>query len=428
MKTTLIYLPHPYLSQPDSQAPLGLMYLASVLRNNDIDVQIKNYTSFSTDEAINDLTESDIFGITSTSVELLQANRFAKRIKDKFPNSYIIIGGPGTYSDEFIDWSVIDSICKGEAEKTILDIVSDIKHGKPKKIYNGDPVIDLDTIPPPARDLLGDNQGGNIFAYNHRYKEGQTTIILTSRGCAFSCAFCSAPRARQCGKVIRYRSPQNILYEIESVMEEFNIQQFRISDDMFTQNAKHVKNFCDVVAPLDIAWRISCRVKPFSKEIACMLKNAGCKEVSFGIESFDDDVLKLLKKGTTSRDNIKALEICREVGLKTRALMMIGTPGQTKDTVKTNINILEKVPYDIVSCTIFMPLPGSEIWVCPEKFGIKILDKNLDNYNFYFFGNKGENEIKNVIKIHGRSQKEVKNEIIEFRNYLKNTNKINKGL
>ena len=427
MKLTFIYLPQPYLKQPGSQAPLGLMYLSSILRNNNIDVELKNYTSFQVEEAINDLTESDIFGITTTSMELLQANRFSKLIKKKFPKSKIIFGGPGTFTNEFIDWSVVDSICKGEAEKTILDIIKDVKNDKLHKIYYGDPVIDLDSIPFPARDLLGDNQGGNIFANNHNYKKGQTTILLTSRGCSFNCSFCSIPKFNNPGKHVRYRSAKNILYEIENVIENFGIKQFRISDDMFTQNFKHVKKFCNLVTPLDIVWRISCRVKPFNKKLANILKNAGCKEVSFGIESFDDNVLKVLKKGTTSQDNIRALKMCNDVGLKTRALMMIGTPGQTKETVKINIETLEKIPYGIVACTIFKPLPGSSIWNNPENFGIKILDKNLDNYNFYSFGSQGENEIKNIIEIYGRKSEEVKSEIIEFINYLKGVDKINRG-
>lgn len=427
MKVIFIYLPHPYLKQPDSQAPLGLMYLSSVLRNHNINVELKNYTSFSIKDAINDLTESDIFGITSTSTELFQANRFAKLIKEKFPNSKIIFGGAGTSTDEFIDWSVVDSICKGEAEKTILDIIKDVKNNKLHKIYYGEPIMDLDSIPLPARELLGGNQGGNIFSQNRRYIVGQTTILLTSRGCSFNCSFCSVPKFHDYGKPVRYRSAKNVLYEIENVIENFGIKQFRISDDMFTQNLKHVENFCNIVTPLDIAWRISARVKPFSKKMAYMLKNAGCKEISFGIESFDDNVLKMLNKRATSKDNIKALNVCNEVGLTARILMMIGVPGQTKDTVKININALEKINYEVIACTLFKPLPGSAIWNNPEHFGIKILDKNLDNYNLCVFGSQGDNEIKDIIEICGRSKKEVRLETIEFIDYLKSTGKVNRG-
>jgi len=427
MKITFIYLPHPYLKQPGSQSPLGLMYLASILRNNNINVELKDYASFSIDDAIDDLTESNIFGITATSLELSRANKFAQLIKNKFPNSKTILGGAGTSTDEFVDWSVVDSICKGEAEKTILDIVDDVKNNKLRHIYNGDPVMDLDSLPLPARDLLGDNQGGNIFSYNRHYTEGQTTILLTSRGCSFNCSFCSVPKFHMHGKPVRYRSAKNVLYEIENVIENFGIKQFRISDDMFTQNLQHVKDFCNVVAPLKIAWRISARAKPFSMETAKMLKKAGCKEISFGIESFDDNVLKLLNKGTNSKDNIKAINICNDVGLTARILMMIGVPGQTKNTVKININTLEKISYKIIACTLFKPLPGSRIWNNPEQFGIKILNKNLDDYNLCFFGSGGDNEIKDVIEIVGRDRKEVRSEIVEFIDYLKSTNKINKG-
>ena len=116
MKITLIYLPHPYLKQPDAQAPLGIMYLASVIEENEFEVEIKNYSSYLTYEAIADLNESDFYGITVTSLELPQANRFAYLIKEKFPEAIIGLGGPGTYTEEFVDWSVVDTICKGEGE------------------------------------------------------------------------------------------------------------------------------------------------------------------------------------------------------------------------------------------------------------------------------------------------------------------------
>ena len=82
-KIILIYLPHPYLKQPEAQAPMGLLALASVLLTNNIEVDVKNYTSLSVEEAIKELPEASIYGITVTSLELLAANRFAKVIKDK---------------------------------------------------------------------------------------------------------------------------------------------------------------------------------------------------------------------------------------------------------------------------------------------------------------------------------------------------------
>ncbi|MCK9544164.1 MAG: radical SAM protein [Novosphingobium sp.] len=400
MKICLIYLPHPYLVDPEAQAPLGLLYIASSLeQTKQHDVILKNYSSYTEEEAINDLPECDVYGITVTALELLQSNDFAKKIKNKYPNSKVILGGPGTFSDQYVDWIVIDSILKGEGEITIHTILDDILLGNEQKIYKGEVVKNLDIIPFPARHLLKDKQGGHIFAnhttfdktFSMEYKGKGTTSILTSRGCGWGCSFCSSPGMNQ---KLRFRSPQNVYNEIKHIVDTYKIKQFRFSDEMFTANKKHVLEICELIKPLGIVWRISARVKPLSMEILKAMKKAGCVEISFGVESFDDDVLKGLNKGTTAEDNAKALQMAKDAGLMVRVLFMIRTPWQTIDTVYKNIDWLKKVPYDTIACTSFVPLPGcfdtkTEILT---KLGWK--KYNEIGYNDYFLTRNINNEIE----------------------------------
>jgi len=428
MKIILVYLPHPYLNQPNSQAPLGLLYVAAALEKKGINVGVRNCSSYATaKQAIQNIPSADIYGITVTSLELLQANRFAHLLKEKYPKSKVILGGPGTYSQEFVDWNAIDSICIGDGEIEILKICSDITKNCYKQIYIGESVDCLDNISFPARHLLKGIQGGNIFAYDKRYRKGETTIVTTSRGCPFQCAFCGAPLFTKQRRGVKFRSSQNVIDELKLIKTEFGIEQIRFSDDMFTANKKRCLDLCKKIALLDIVFRVSIRTKPFDKEIAQALYDSGCKEVSFGVESFDNNVLKLLNKGIVAIDSVKALEICRNVGLKTRILFMIRTPGQTRETVPINISYLNDVPYDIIACTSFVPLPASDIWSNPEKYNIEILSKNLDDYNFYFYGSQGENELRDVIKIKDRPLDEFNQESQIFRDYLKSTGKLNMG-
>ena len=408
------------------QAPIGLMYLASVLENNGHEVILKNYSSFLTHEAIADLPEADFYGITITSLELPQANRFAFLMREKYHNCIIGLGGPGTYSHEHVNWDVIDTICIGDGEITILNILDDIQKHRLRKIYHGEPVREIDTIPFPARHLI-DNQGGNIFAYNKNYFDGGSTIILSSRGCPFQCAFCSAPHFSVGNKRMRYRSAQSVYDEMKCAMDEYGIKQFRFSDDMFTADKQRVIKICDLIGNLGVVWRISCRVKPFDEEIAKAMFDAGCRELSFGVESFDDHVLDVLKKNTTAIDNAKALEIANKTGFISRILFMIRTPGQRRETVPINIEWLQKVPYNIIACTLYVPLPGSDIWLHPENYDIEIIDRNLDHYNFYFFGSHGENEMRDVIKFKNRDAMEVNEETKYFRDWIKSTGMANKG-
>ena len=425
LKVVFVYLPHPHLKEPDAQAPIGLLYLASLLEMADIEVIVKNYSQFHTWEALEDLPKADIYGISITSLELRQANRFAYLIKEKYDNCAVILGGPGTYCHEYVDWGAVDSICKGDGEEAIFHMLADYAQKQLQKTYHFKPYEELDTLPFPARHMLGDKQGGSIFAYKKQYQAGGSTVLLTSRGCPFHCSFCSSPFFTN--NKVRFRSPENVTAEIKDVVREYGIRQFRISDDMFLADKERVAKLCDLIGGLDIAWRISTRVKPLDFDIYTRMYEAGCKEVSFGVESFDNNVLNTLKKGTTPEDNARALEMVNKIGMRSRVLFMIRTPGQTKETVKRNIEWLERVPYNIICCTSFVPIPGSDVWNNPDAYNIEILNTNLDDYNFYFFGSRGENTLKDIIKIKDRPLEEFNAESQYFRDYLLDTGKLNTG-
>ncbi len=433
MRVVLIYLPHPYLVDPDAQAGLGLLYVASsLIQKTNHDVVLCNFSSNTDQEALNDLPEADVYGLTVTALELLQANDFGKKIKQKFPNSKIVLGGAGTFSNEYVDFDIIDSILKGEGEITFIKMLQDVENNKLQKVYIGETTKDLDILHIPARHLLDKKQGGHIFAnhttydktFSMQYKGNGTTTILTSRGCPFACHFCSAPSIN--GKV-RFRSPQSVYEEIKYVLDTYKIKQFRFSDEMYTAKKSHVFEICKLIKPLGIVWRISTRVKPLDLETLKVMRASGCVEVSFGIESFDDDVLKMLNKKTTAEDNARGLRLAKEAGMMTRALFMIRTPGQTKDTVRKNIEWLKKVDYDTIAVTSFVPLPGSAIWERPDDFNIEILNRNLNDYNFYFYGSEGKNELKDIIKIKDRSLEEFNEESEYFRDWIEKQGKTNKG-
>jgi radical SAM superfamily enzyme YgiQ (UPF0313 family) len=292
----------------------------------------------------------------------------------------------------------------------------------PPGIYHPRPVYDLDAIPFPDRNALRE-KGGNIFANNRNYFEGGSTVFLTSRGCPFKCTFCASPMI---SSKFRYRSPEDIRAEITGIVEQLGIRQIRISDDMFAVNTERVKEVCNVFKRHELAWRISTRVKPFTEEIANTLVESGCREVSFGVESFDNNVLKVLRKGTTAEDNEQAIRIAHNAGLTVRILFMIRTPGQTNETVDINIKYLEKLDsyYDVIACTSFVPLPGSDIWYHPENYGIEIVSRDLADYNFYFYSGGEPTMLKDIIRIPGR---DVNAESERFRKYILQIGKVNKG-
>jgi anaerobic magnesium-protoporphyrin IX monomethyl ester cyclase len=421
-----IYLPHPWLKEPEAQLPLGILYLASVTNQAGFVTYVYNYSGWTFESAINDLTEHDFFAITVTSLEIPMANRFGRAVKKAFPNSKLLIGGPGTITPDFINDS-FDLIFIGEGEEQIVRILSSIHFlSYPIVHINGTAPKELDKLPFPARGQIQNKLGGNIFAFGKQYTGSQSTTILSSRGCPYHCAFCSAPRSK-----VRFRDPGWVVAEMLYVYKRYGVSQFRFSDDTFTLDRNRVLQICKGIRNNfndgEIAWRVSCRVKPIDDIMVSAMVEAGCKEFSFGIESFDQNVLNRLCKGVTVEDNINALKTVHRCGGKARVLFMIRTPGQSPSTVQINIDTLETVPYEIIACTTFAPLPGSAIWDHPNDFGIKILSRNLSEYNFYFYNKEGRNKIKRLFEYNDQDTELIEQQSEEFRTYLESTGKLNKG-
>ena len=429
-----IYLPHPWLKEPDAQLPLGILYLAAVTRNAGYETTVLNYSGSGFEDALLELqglNEFDFYAITATSLEIPMANDFGKAIKAMFPNCKLLIGGPGTCTPEYID-RCFDLVYIGEAENEIVEFLEYYSNPlQSSKIVHSNSVgpQDLDKLPLPARDFVTGSLGGKIFAFGKEYVGSGSTTIISSRGCPFACSFCASQHSS-----VRFRDPTFVVDEMKFLYLQYGIRQFRFSDDAFTLNRERVMSICRLLRHSfkdgDIAWRVSCRVKPIDHEMVSAMVQAGCKEFSFGIESFDQNVLDCLCKGTTVKDNIQALKVVNDCGGNSRLLFMIRTPGQDLFTVDRNIEILEKVPYEIIACTTFVPLPGSAIWEQPDKFGIRILSRDLSEYNFYFFNKDGRQQLKKLFEYTNRSKNwsdHIDAESERFRTYLEGTGKLNKG-
>jgi anaerobic magnesium-protoporphyrin IX monomethyl ester cyclase len=416
MKVILIHLPLSKLVHPSAQMPIGVMYLASIISKHH-EVIIKNYVSKLTYEAIADLPEADFYGVTATVTQLPQVNRFCYLIKEKYRKAVIGVGGPGTNLREYIDWDVVDTVCVGEGEEIILKMLEDVRNKSLQKVYVGPEVKELDSLIYPSRQLM--NPDKSIFSFTNEDSAG----IITSRGCPFSCDFCASPKFRT---KMRYRSAVSVYDEIKHVIDTFGIRQFRFIDDVFTLDKSRVLKICEMVKELGIIYRVVGRVDTFDEDIARALVSSGCIEIEFGVESFDDDILKLLNKRITAKDNVRTLKVAHDCGLRSRMLFMVRTPGQTSRTMPLNIDYLERIPYFAINCFYFIPIPGSAIWYNQDKYGIEIFDKNIEHYDFWPFNKYGERP-RDVFRIVGRDMGEVNRESDDFFSYLESVGKLHKG-
>lgn len=428
MKIIFAITPSPWLVRQSLHIALGPLYLATILKREGYDVRIARPKS---KEDFVDFQDADIICMSSTTLEYPMNVECVAWVRDHFPNIKIFLGGThvtAMYHNVFAS-DLFDAIGVGEGERIILDMVRDVERGEPKKIYFSSGFIkNLDTIPFPDRTLIEGTYGGNIFANRKNYLTGGSESVITSRGCPFNCAFCNSYSMWK-GK-IRYRSTENIVSEISQIITTGR-RQFGIWDDDLLLNRKRCLELCRMLKELDIVWRCEARADRLDSGVCEALVLAGCKEIALGIESGDQRVLDFLDKRINAERMIEGCRTAKKAGLKIKVLFMIGTPGERSDTPEINRDYIDRLDFDILSLSMFMPLPGSPIWNDPNKYQCRILNEDFREYNPHQFimkdGKIVEKDYEPMIHNKILTIPQMKGNVERMKTYVKEMGKYNKG-
>ena len=375
MLVSLIIPPSPFLGDQKRNPPLGIMYIASFLEKNNYDVKLTDLRDLNENEWLEHIPNGDVYGLTATTPEYPYALAIAKQIKKKDKKSIIVLGGVHASAESNKINKVFDKVVVGEGEYSMLRLLDDVKKDNGKRYYYTPLIKDINSLPFPARHLV---EYDSVVSSKLTVKDQPATAITGSRGCCFSCAFCVSKLMWD--RRVRFRSVDNVIEEIKEIIEKYNVRHFRFQDDTITISKKWITELCNKLIPLNVVWRAATRVDQSDKDILKMMKNAGCYEIDYGIETISDDVLEIVNKGITIDEMYEAISNAKEAGLKIRLFFMIGLPGQTIDIADDIINFIEKTRPDGVDVSTFIPFPGSDIYNNPKKYKIKILTKNFTKY------------------------------------------------
>jgi anaerobic magnesium-protoporphyrin IX monomethyl ester cyclase len=390
IKVALVY---PYFHPANDNSifrfpPLGLGYIAAALRRGCFEVDLIDCTFLRFSEAVKRIKSAkaqilgfySMFSMRKTTLELAQT------IKDECAGDcgLFVVGGPlPSWSPESF-LGTFDVVAVGEGEETMVELADCVarktgfsgvkglvyKDGK-RIVHTGSRgFIDyLDDLAFPLRDLF-DNQ-----AYKKYYLDRfgySTTSMITSRGCPFSCDFCSRPIF---GSEIRNRSAENIVDEVEAI-EALGYERVWFADDCFTLDRKHLFTVCEEIArrKLDVGWECLSRVDTMNQEVAKAMKRAGCLRVFFGIESGNDSILDLMNKHITVSQAKHAVYEAKAAGLKVGAFFIVGYPGESDKTVLDTIHFASGLPLDYLSFTLPYPIPGTPLYERVKDNGVSIED------------------------------------------------------
>lgn len=362
------YHPHSYDMVPDAQLGLGLLSLASYAKELGASVYVANAQSDTISESMHKMQKCKYLMMYGCLIDLPILNIISSIVKHDKIADYICVGGPIANSDVFL--KDVDFLISGFGE----DFVYDLYYQKPLKTKYG-LFKDVNDYPFPDRSLICGSYGGNIFKREEAFCSSSTTL-LTSRGCKYGCAFCQSGLETFFAEY----DIDRIGKELESCLS-LGINDIRISDDNLVNSKTRLSLLCDLFLMAGIRWRASIRVVPSSIDMYEEMVFSGCEELSFGIESGDQYVLDTLEKGIKVQQNIDAIKNAKKAGVNTtRALLMMGTPGETKETFDLNVAWIEEAQPDIVSLKIFVPYPNTKIFNEPEKYNCFLLPlKNANN-------------------------------------------------
>jgi anaerobic magnesium-protoporphyrin IX monomethyl ester cyclase len=324
----------------------------------------------------------------------------AKIARQANPECITVFGGihPTIFPDDVILNKEVDFVCMGEGEYTILELIQTIeKNEKFDKIQgilykDGGKIIrnvsrpliqNIDKLPFPARELLPMSEYLSTKVGRVAWElPAPSTSIITSRGCPFRCTFCSSHLTF--GRRICFRSPENVVNEIEYLIGRYRIKGISFVDDTFILNSKRISAFCKEMLSrgMDIEWMCMGRVDTVSKDLLIDMKKAGCVSIGYGIESGSQRVLdEYIKKGITLEAAEKAIKITKEAGITSVAYFMIGTPGETLDDINKTIDFAKKLNPDAVNFSITIPMPGTEMFDTANKIG-NITANSFKDFDF----------------------------------------------
>ncbi len=216
---------------------------------------------------------------------------------------------------------------------------------------------DLDSLALPARELLPNAlyRDDGIRRHGH-----SVTSIMSTRGCPFSCEFCSNTVF---GVTYRKRSAQNVVDEVEQALA-LGYERIHFADDVFTLDKERVGRICDEIIKrgLRFGWECLGRVDSIDRPLALHMKEAGCDRILFGIESGSDSILLLMNKKITSHAARKAVETAHNAGLKTGAFFILFYPGETDQSVLETLRFAGSLPLDYLSYATPRPIPGTRLY------------------------------------------------------------------
>jgi anaerobic magnesium-protoporphyrin IX monomethyl ester cyclase len=358
--------------------PLGLLILAACLKERGHQVQVLDPGPEATGVESQVIQfQPDLIGFSMLTTQALRTLELQSQIRAALKNVRTCAGG--IHPTALPEWTLrtfgFDFVVIGEGEVTFPEAVDALSSGRDlskidglARLVDGEIkyaparalITNLDSIPIPDREIIDFTRylrpPGNIRGKFLK----RATSIITSRGCPFGCIFCSSHALF--GREVRRRSIPNVMHEIEHLIKIYKIDGLWFLDDTLVESKEWLLELCNGLKATGLVWGCQAHVKRADEEIFKRMKESGCQQLEFGVESGSKRMLKRLRKGSDPDEIRRAFRICSKLGLRTLANFMIGIPDETEDDAMASLALAKEIKPDHVVVTFTTPLPGSDLY------------------------------------------------------------------
>jgi radical SAM superfamily enzyme YgiQ (UPF0313 family) len=378
--------------------PYGLIYIKSYLRKAGIESFIFDRELSNSLKKLHEALlkfDPDIIGISAITLQIQDTKLLIKKIREWVGNKIIIVGGIHftALPQDGLDFGA-DYVVRGEGEVALLNFLT---KGPPEKdkIIKGDAIKNLDDIPMiKMTDIRPFIEGNRNFA-------GQDLLIFTARGCPYNCNFCLSRDQRPKG--IRFHSIDYVVEFISIIIKEFGITSFFIADDIFVIKPSRVREFCSKIKKkihTPLIFHCLTHAGHGNLELYQIMREAGVRRISLGVEHGNDRILSLIGKNTTKAQIEKTCKEIYKAGIGLNLLYILGNIEETNKTITETVNfaIYLHKKYKATSWFSYLqPLPGSPVFKVAENYGRYIKKKrNYDNKDLCYI--PFNVDVKHIIK------------------------------
>ena len=399
----------PMASAGNSLPPHAFLYLGTVARQAGWDVRIVDgpAESIPIERCAEAILAHDptVVGFTVTTMSVAKAAVVCADVERQAPDVVRMVGGPhitALAEETLRRLPTFQLGCSGEGEQALLDVLTHLDAGTDPRtapaivsVHDDGEVrlnplheeqVDLDALPTLGWDLIED--------FPNRYHAAATylnrtpfTDVIVSRGCRYRCTFCDN---NTFGRDIRALPLDAIMDNLDRLVNQYGIKSLFFTDDSLMTLTDQFAEMCEelIKRDYDLEWSINARTSEVNPEVLALMRRAKCWQISYGVESGSWEILKRIKKSATPAMQARALEQTRDAGIKANAYIIIGFPGETKQTLAETEAFIRRVPIDTLRLTYFTPFPNTDITGDLGDHGEIVADwTKLNFYNIAYIPN-----------------------------------------